>query len=114
MNLTYRMYSPLLDRWFEDSRTFRSLSDARLFLNAMYSGNWYIVEAQKGGGMTDLAAFADHIYGLPDRELMWFAEDRLKDDCPPDVRDCLIAEVGSRNLLPQLAVSLGDDPEDYE
>ena len=47
MNLTYRMYSPLLDRWFEDSRTFRSLADARLCLNAMYSGNWYIVRAEK-------------------------------------------------------------------
>ena len=49
MNLTYRMYSPLLDRWFEDCRTFQSLADARLFLNAMYSGNWYIVRAEKAG-----------------------------------------------------------------
>jgi len=64
--------------------------------------------------MTDIAAFADHIYGLPDRELMWFAEDLLNQGCEPDVRDSLIAEVARRDMIPQLAALFGDDPEDYE
>ena len=64
--------------------------------------------------MTDIAALADHVYGLPDRELLWFASDLINDDCSPDVWDCLVAEVISRNLTVQLAAELGDDPEDYE
>ena len=65
--------------------------------------------------MTDrLAALADHVYGLPDRELLWFASDMIKDDCSPDDRDCLLVEVRNRNLTAQLAAELGDDPEDYE
>ena len=64
--------------------------------------------------MTDIAALADHVYDLPDRELLWFASDMINDDCSPDDRDCILVEVRRRNLTAQLAAELGDDPEDYE
>lgn len=47
MTLTYRTYSPIFDRWYEDTREFKDLVSARLYLTALYSGNWYIVEARK-------------------------------------------------------------------
>jgi hypothetical protein len=43
---TFTIYSPILNKSFTDAKEFKSEADFKLYVTALYSGNWSLVSAK--------------------------------------------------------------------
>lgn len=46
MTITFRTYSPILDKFFVNVKEVKSMEDFTLYARALYSGNWEIVDVK--------------------------------------------------------------------
>jgi hypothetical protein len=43
---TFTIYSPILNKSFTDAKEFKNEADFRLYVTALYSGNWSLISAE--------------------------------------------------------------------
>jgi hypothetical protein len=43
---TFTIYSPILNKSFTDAKKFKSEADFKLYVTALYSGNWSLISAK--------------------------------------------------------------------
>jgi len=50
LNITFRVFSPILGKWYTNHKTTKTLADFRLYARSLYSGNWEIIEINQVRG----------------------------------------------------------------